>query len=472
MDEQIRKWLILFIAIVLTGCGRKSSVIVMLPAGSGDFGQELAAAIAGCAPGACVIDAREVTGPQSSAQSIIISRSSTTVEVGFSELTFAVGANLQITGSHIAFEGPPTATPTIRCGNAVACVYIGSVSPAYAVILANLRIGPSSGTSPTAGIEMRNARGPGSFLRNLVVSGFTSPGAAALRILESSWTWTIADSQFANSFHGIELLGDQDNAIVFQRNLITSNLNEGVWIALCNHPTTDAGCATGGITFSDGNHFENNGGPGIRLVSGSIYNLDVRDSYAELLKSGTGYFLAQNDGTVNQQLRVVGMLIDGGGGYVNGGMALNIVDATKGYGYGDAPVFIANVNCSGGACTVTTKAPHGFNCSLIDNYSLCPFVHVKSGKGVYDMDARITAIVDDTHFKFALNGTSKDNGGTVVYAADAINGIVTNQKWRSSWTAPEIVSVAGTGASVTAANNSVVDGKGFLVTDASTKRRR
>lgn len=457
--------------LLLAACRARRGVVVM-PSGGVDFGAALTEAIASCAPGACFVDARQLTGPQHSAASIVINRSSLTVEVGFSDLTFAPGAHLEITANHVAFEGPPTATPTIRCATGVACVSIGFSGATYAVTLANLRIEPVAGTAPAAGIEMRNARGPGSFLRNLVVSGFNASGAAALRVFEDCWTWTVEDSQFANSTHGIELLGDQDNALVFQRNLITSNTREGVWIALCNHPTADAGCATGGITFSDGNHFENNGGAGIRLVSGSIYNLDVRDSYAELLQGGTGYFLAQNDGTPNQQLRVVGALLDGGGGYVSGGVPLNIFDASKGYNYGVAPIAIDGVACFGGTCTVSTQSAHGFTCSVIDNYTLCPFVHVVSGHRTYDLDTRITSIVDATHFRFSLNGTSSDNGGMVAYASDAINGMVCNQKWRSSWTAPEVVSVTGTRVTIATSNNSVVDGKGNLVGKNETARIR
>jgi hypothetical protein len=446
--------------VALTGCRHKRSLVV-LESASGDFGQQLTDAINACAPGACWIDARQVTGYVSSAQSIVISRSSVTIEVGFSQLSFGPGANLQITGGHVALVGPPTATPTILCGNGVACVYIGGTTTTYATTLANLRIEPEAGTSPSAGIEMRNAKGPGSFLRNLVVTGFT--GGAALRLLENNWTWTAIDSQFSNSNRGVEILGDQDNAWIFQRNLFTSNVHEGVWIALCNHPTSYAGCTTGGMTFSDGNHFESNGAAGIRLVSGSIYNMDIRDSYAELRLPGTGYVLAQNHGTPNQQLRITGLLVSGGGGYVEGGVALNIFDATEGYLYGTAPIPVAAVSCVDGTCTVTTTTPHGFSCSTIDNFMLCPFIHLKSGNNVYDLDTKITAIVDSTHFTFFLNGTSSDSGGTVEYAPDGINAIVTNQKWRTSWTAPAMVSATGTEISVVNSDNSVMDGEGYLI---------
>lgn len=448
------------LAIVgIVGCHHRRSVVV-LESASGDFGQQLTDAINSCAPGACFIDARQITGAQTSAQNIVITRALTTIQVAFSSLTMAPNTNIQLGANYITFGGPSMVSSTIRCqSNAVPCVYIGTsnTSGIYGVVLHDLGITPVRNTTSVAGIRIQNARGPGALLARLSVDGFSS--STALQVLENCWTWDVRDSQFVNSGHGIEILGDQANAWVFTHNLINTNVNEGVFMRLCDYPTTYGGCTSNGIFFENGNHFEGNGKAGIRLVNGSFYNLDIRDSYAELTKVQTGYFQAENDGNPNTQLRVSGMLVDGGGGYVSGGTPLNVIDGTKGYDYGAAPVPIESIYCSGGNCTVVTSQPHGFTCSTVNNYSLCPYVHLK---GVNEGILKITGIQTPTQFTFFLNGSRSGTKGFVSYEPDLVNITISNQKWDSSWTAPTMISSAGTGVTVTAHDNSVLDGKGIL----------
>lgn len=456
---------------LLAGCS-KPSVIVLTPRSGGDFGQQLKDAINSCAPGSCYIDGREVTGPQTSADNIVIDRPLTTVEVAFSSLTFAPGKNLQLAASHIAFTGPSMFGSAIQCqARSKPCVYVGTHDTAgiYGVILSDLNIIPvSADATNAAGIVIENARGPGAMLDHVSVDSFSS--GAALRVLEGAWTWTVKDSQFIRSGRGIEMLGDQANAWVFERNLINSNLAEGVWLKLCDYPSSYGGCTSNGIVFSDGNHFEANSGPGIRLVNGSYYNLDIRDSYGELNQANTGYFEAMNDGTLNGQLRVSGMLVDGGGGYVSGGVPINLIDGTQGYDYGAAPVPIRSLQCADGNCTVITAQPHGLTCPLVQGYALCPFVRLKgtTDEAVF----RLTGVQSPVQFTFFLNGIRNATSGTVQYAEDLINVTISNQHWDSSWTAPEITSSTGSGVTLIAHDNSVLDGLGFLVGDTTAKRRR
>jgi len=453
---------LLLVCVLAAGC-KKPSVIVLKS--GGDFGQKLTDAMNACAPSvACYIDGKNVTGAQSSAQNIIISRPLTTIDVAFSSLTMAAGMSIQISGNYTVLEGPSINTSAIRCqsGNNP-CLYIGTSngsSGVYGVTVRDLAIIPVEGTYSTAGIEIENARGPGAMLDRLNVDGFIS--GTALRFLENSWTWNVQDSTFADSNRGMEILGDQPNALVFSHDLFNTNANEGVYMKLCDHPSSYGGCTSNGLFFCCGNHFEGNGTTGIRLVNGSFYNIDLRDSYAELTKSNTGYFLAQNDGTVNGQLRVSGMLVDGGGGYVAGDVAINAVDATKGYNYGVAPVPIRSITCADGNCQVVTQTPHGLTCSMVNGYSLCPYAHLK---GQDEATFRITSVEGPRQFSFFLNGIRSGNSGTVEYAPDLISATITNEKWDSSWTAPLILSAAGSGAMVTTRDNSVLDGLGNLVGD-------
>jgi hypothetical protein len=161
--------------------------------------------------------------------------------------------------------------------------------------------------------------------------------------------------------------------------------------------------------------------------------------------------------------------VDGGGGYVNGGVPLNILDSTEGYNYGAAPTPIASLNCSGGTCTVNTSKPHGFACSIIKAFTLCPYVHTHSG--ALDITTKITAVTGATQYTFFLNGSQSSTGGTAQYAPDIINANITNQVWDSSWTAPPILSAIGTGVTYVERDNSVLDGLGVLRTEAKTKRR-
>jgi hypothetical protein len=461
--------LLIFLAVgIFTGCAKKNVITL---SGSGDFGQKLTGALASCPPSvACFIDARQLTGAQTSAQSILLNRASTTIQVAFSSLTLAPSANIQLTANYVTLEGPSVSASAIKCqaGNAP-CIYIGSPSEpgVYSPTLRDLAILPVDGASNASGIVVENARGPGALLERLNVTGFINN--SALRVLENSWTWDVRDSSFTNSLHGIEFYGDQPNAWVFQHNLINTNLAEGVFMRLCDYPSSYGGCTSNGMFFEDGNHFEGNGVAGIRLVNGSFFNLVIRDSYAELTKANIGYMLAQNDGTLNGQLRVSGMLVSGGGGYVNGGVPLNILDGTKGIRYGEEPIPIASITCSSGNCTVVTSKPHGFVCSLINGYSLCPYVYLK---GTNQLTTKITAVQNPTQFTFFLNGTYNVSKGTVEYAPDLINATITNQKWDASWTAPPIAQGIGTGVTVYLNQNSILDGMGILRNDQVLQRRK
>lgn len=211
------------------------------------------------------------------------------------------------------------------------------------------------------------------------------------------------------------------------------------------------------MVFSDGNQFEANA-TAFQLVNGSILNLDIRDSYSELTKSNTGFLLAQNDGQANTQLRIGGMLVSGGGGYVNGGAPLFSLDATKGYSV--PSVAAQGMECSNGNCTVTTQEPHHLTCSTLHSFQLCPYVHMVSADQTQEITTRLTAIRSPTEFTFFLNGARSTKGGTVTYAPDLIHAIVENQKWDASWTAPVMIQSAG--ATVTTASNTVLDGLGHI----------
>jgi len=444
----VTRWVFLLMATTfLTGCA-KSSVIVLEP-GSGDFGSRLMDAIHSCPPSvACWIDARQVTGAQTAASNIVIDRALTTIEVGFSSLTMAPGTQIEIRSNYVTVQGVSFAVSAVKC-QSNPCV---SIHDNYATVLRDIAFIPVS--SAAVGIEIRNARGPGALLDRVSVEGFSE---AALRVLDGSWTWTVEDSQFVRSGDGVEFLGDQANAWKFSRNLINSNTHAGVLMRLCDYPSSYGGCTTNGMVFSDENHFEGNE-VGIRLVNGSIYNLDIRDSYAELTKSNTGFLIAANDGRPNTQLRIGGLLVSGGGGYVSGGVALNILDATKGYAL--PPVAAKEIECADGSCTVTTEARHGLTCSTLPGYLLCPYVHMVSADKSQDITTRITSILGPRRFTFFLNGARSATGGSVSYAPDLINAIIENQKWDSSWTAPPMIQ--STGATVAGANNSVLDGLGHL----------
>ena len=439
-----------FLAALLTGCGRRS--VITIEPGTGDFGARLTDAMRACPPSvACWIDARKITGAQASAESIVFDRALTTIQVGFSSLTLAPGKQLEIRANYVTIEGPSFLVSAVKCQGSP-CM---SIHDAYAPTLRDIGFLPVS--SSAVGIEIRNARGPAALLERISVEGFSE---VALKVLDGSWTWTVEDSQFVKSGEGIEFLGDQANAWKFNRNLINGNTHAGVMIRLCDYPSSYGGCTTNGMVFSDENQFEGNE-TAFRIVNGSIYNLDVRDSYAELTRSNTGFLVAQNDGQPNTQLRISGLLVSGGGGYVNGGVPIYTLDTSKGYSL--PPVPAAGIECGGGNCTVTTQVPHGLTCSNQHGFLLCPYVHMVSANAAQDITAKITSIVDPQKFTFFLNGARSGTGGTVAYAPDLINAIVQNQKWDSSWTAPPMVQ--STGATLATSNNSVLDGLGHLVQD-------
>ncbi len=265
-----------------------------------DAGEKIAACLANL-PSGGIADARRITGAQKISRRVVIDKRGVILLLGpASEFTLEDGITIDLTGyaSQIIGGGHTT---VFLLGNG-SSLRVGSPStPVARWKMENFAVKPAEGKAPVAGIILQNARE--GVLSGLSVQRFSSAGASGIEVLENCWTVRAVENMVSVNDVGYRFLGTGTNAWNIRGGVVYGN-QVGLLF--------DLGQGTAqGVFLTDSVQLENNQ-TGVRLASGTVAGMFLRDIYAEI-KPGQRLIVAA--ASRKEAFHVLRLSIDGG--YIN-----------------------------------------------------------------------------------------------------------------------------------------------------------